>query len=185
MAKPPSRLRRDRPSLSNPSLPPGTGADWTLYRPCPYARIMPVADLTRAVRFSAAHRYYRPEWSEAENARVFGPCSNPHGHGHNYVLHATVRGEIDPLTGFSADLAALDAVLRAEVLEPLDHQHLNHVVPEFAPGARVPTSENILVLLWPRIERGLPDRVRLVRLRLEEEPGLVVDYFGDPAAADS
>jgi 6-pyruvoyltetrahydropterin/6-carboxytetrahydropterin synthase len=69
---------------------------------------MPFANLTRKVTFGAAHRYYRPEWSEQENRRVFGLCSNPQGHDHNYVLEVTVAGEVEGATGFSVDLGALD-----------------------------------------------------------------------------
>ncbi len=142
---------------------------------------MPRARLTRKVRFAAAHRYYRPEWSEAENRRLFGACANPHGHGHNYLLEVTVEGEIDPATGYSVDLGALDRLLEEQVRRPLDHQHLNHALPQFAPGAAIPTSENILLLLWPRIAAGLSAPARLVRLRLHEEEGFYVDYFGDDA----
>jgi 6-pyruvoyltetrahydropterin/6-carboxytetrahydropterin synthase len=141
-----------------------------------------VAYLTRTVAFSAAHRYYRPDWSDDENRRVFGPCSNPHGHGHNYVLEVTVQGSIDPVTGYSVDLGELDTLLRREVTAPLDHQHLNHAVPEFREGGRIPTCENILSWLWPRIAGGLPAAVRLIRLRLHEEPALRVDYYGGASA---
>jgi 6-pyruvoyltetrahydropterin/6-carboxytetrahydropterin synthase len=139
---------------------------------------MPRMNLTRRVRFSAAHRYHRPEWSDARNREVFGPCANPHGHGHDYALEVTVRGEVDPVTGFSADLGVLDRVLREAVVEPLDHQHLNHVVPEFADGGRVPTSENIVLLLWDRLSARLAPG-QLVRLRLYEGPDLFVDYTGE------
>lgn len=142
---------------------------------------MPIAHLTRRVRFSAAHRYFRPEWTPERNREVFGPCANPHGHGHNYLLEATVKGEIDPRTGFSVDLGVLDGVLREEVLERLDHQHLNHVVPEFAEGGCIPTTENILVHLWDRIAPRLGEG-RLLRLRLHEEETFYVDYFGGGAA---
>jgi 6-pyruvoyltetrahydropterin/6-carboxytetrahydropterin synthase len=142
---------------------------------------MPLMQLTRRVRFSAAHRYHRPEWSDERNRAAFGPCSNPHGHGHDYLLEVTMEGEIDPLTGFSVDLGLVDQVLREEVLEPLDHQHLNHVVPEFAPGGRVPTTENILLLLWPRIAPRLAP-ARLLRLRLHENRDFYVDYAGPGAA---
>ena len=131
--------------------------------------------LTRRVRFSAAHRYHRPDWSEERNRQVFGPCANPYGHGHDYLLEVTVEGEVDPVTGFSVDLGMLDGVLREEVVEPLDHQHLNHVVPEFAPGGLVPTTENILLLLWKRIRPRLGS-ARLVRLRLHENPDFFVEY---------
>ncbi|HEX2166087.1 MAG TPA: 6-carboxytetrahydropterin synthase, partial [Longimicrobiales bacterium] len=93
---------------------------------------MDTAFLTRAVMFAAAHRYYRPDWDDARNREVFGACSNPHGHGHNYRLEVTIRAGIDPVTGFSADLAALDGILHEEVVLPLDHKHLNHAVADFA-----------------------------------------------------
>lgn len=141
---------------------------------------MALAQLTRVVRFAAAHRYFRPEWSEAENRERFGACSNRHGHGHNYVLEVRVQGTIDPLTGFSIDLAQLDAVLQREVVGPLDHQHLNHALTEFGPGALIPTSENILAYLWPRIAQGLPQGAALMRLRLREDDSLFVDYAGPP-----
>jgi 6-pyruvoyltetrahydropterin/6-carboxytetrahydropterin synthase len=137
---------------------------------------MPVAYLTRKVRFSAAHRYHRPEWSAERNQEVFGACSNPHGHGHNYLLEVTVAGEVDPETGFCVHLGTLDRVLKEEVSDRLDHQHLNHVVAEFAPGGKIPTTENILLYLWeriaPRLEGGL------IRLRLHEEEGFFVEYQG-------
>ena len=141
-------------------------------------RVAKVAYLTRKVRFAAAHRYHRPEWSDEENRRVFGPCSNPHGHGHNYELEVTVKGEIDPVTGFSVHLGALDELLEREVKRTLDHQNLNHAVPEFAPGGQIPTTENILAYLWPRLEAGMPPGARLHRLRLHEDPTFYVDYFG-------
>jgi 6-pyruvoyltetrahydropterin/6-carboxytetrahydropterin synthase len=142
---------------------------------------MRLAYLTRIVAFSAAHRYHRPEWPEDRNRAVFGACTNPHGHGHNYRLEVTVQARIDPVTGFSADLAQLDTILCEEVLQPLDHQHLNHAVPEFAAGT-IPTCENILALLWPRIAGRLPESSDLHRLRLHEDERLYVDYFGGNAA---
>ncbi len=138
---------------------------------------MPLMVLTRRVRICAAHRYHRPEWSDERNRAVFGPCANPHGHGHNYLLEVSVEGEVDPATGFSVDLGALDGVLREEVLERLDHQHLNHAVPEFAPGGLIPTTENILLLLWHRVEPRLAG-ARLVRMRLHENEDFFVDYAG-------
>jgi 6-pyruvoyltetrahydropterin/6-carboxytetrahydropterin synthase len=142
---------------------------------------MAMALLTRKVHFSAAHRYHRPEWSDARNREVFGPCNNPHGHGHNYLLEVTVRGAIDPETGFSVDLGALDRVLDREVREPLDHRHLNHAIDAFAYGQRVPTTENLLAYLWPRLARSMPDGAVLHRLRLHEDHGLYVDFFGGRA----
>ena len=139
---------------------------------------MPAALLTREVRFSSAHRYHRPDWSEERNRETFGPCANPHGHGHLYRLEVTVGGDVDDETGFAADLAVLDEILRREVVDRLDHQHINHVVPEFADGGRIPTTENLLIWLWPRIEHALRGGARLVRMRLREDEGLFAEYFG-------
>ncbi len=138
---------------------------------------MGVAYLTRRAAFSAAHRYWREEWTEERNRRVFGLCANPHGHGHNYVLEVTVAGEIAGDTGFSVDLTALDDALAA-VVRRLDHQHLNHAVEAFGPGGRVPTTENLLEWIWPRLEERVPSGARLHRLRLREDETLWVDYFG-------
>lgn len=138
---------------------------------------MPSLLLTRKVRFSAAHRYHRPEWSEARNRATFGPCANPHGHGHNYLLEVQVVGEPDPETGFCVDLGELDAVLRDEVMEPLDHRHLNHDIEEFAPGRLVPTTENVVLWIWERLQLRLGDSLR--RLRLHEDETFWVEYGGD------
>jgi 6-pyruvoyltetrahydropterin/6-carboxytetrahydropterin synthase len=136
--------------------------------------------LTRRVSFAAAHRYYRSDWTEERNRQVFGACSNPHGHGHNYRLDVTVQAPVDPETGFAVDLAVLDAILQEEVLTPLDHQHLNHAVAEFAAGL-VPTCENIVLWLWPRLAARIPAPAVLRRLRLHEDDTLFVDYHGEPA----
>lgn len=139
---------------------------------------MPRAFLTRITHFAAAHRYYRPEWSDAENQRVFGACANPHGHGHNYELEVTVAADIDEKTGFSANLPELDALIQMHVTKPLDHQHLNHVVPEFREGGLIPTSENIAAWCWERLARGMPAGMKLHRLRLHEDRTFYVDYYG-------
>lgn len=136
------------------------------------------ATLTRRVRFSAAHRYARPEWSDERNREVFGACSNPHGHGHNYRLDVAITAPIDALTGYTIDLGLLDAILRDEVVTPLDHQHLNHAVPEFRDGGLIPTCENLVAWIWPRLASRIPAPARLVGLRLHEDDDLFVDYTG-------
>jgi len=140
------------------------------------------AYLTRVIRFSAGHRYYRPEWSDERNRAVFGPCANPHGHGHSYTLEVTVAGVPDVVTGFAVDLAQLDDLLHREVFLQLDHQSLNHAVPEFEEGRAIPTTENLVIWIWRRIAPLIP--ARLVRLRLYEDPELFVDYFGGVAPED-
>ena len=133
--------------------------------------------LTRKCEFSASHFYHNPEWTEAENRRVFGKCANLNGHGHNYTLEITVKGDIDPLTGFVVDLKELKDVLNREVVDAMDHRHLNKEVPEFA--SKVPTTENIAVAIWQRLAEKL--RVaRLHRVRLYEMPDLFVDFYGEP-----
>ena len=139
---------------------------------------MPKALFTREVRFSAAHRSHRPDWSEERNRSTFGACANPHGHGHLYRLEVTVAGDVADETGFAVDLAELDALLESEVVDVLDHQFINHVVPEFGPGARIPTTENLVIWLWARLAGALPSGARLHRLLLREDDGLYAEYFG-------
>jgi 6-pyruvoyltetrahydropterin/6-carboxytetrahydropterin synthase len=144
-------------------------------RKLPETSLPMTTHLTRVVRFSAAHRYYRPDWSDARNREVFGACANPHGHGHNYRLEVTVAGDPDPETGFCVDLAALDRLLDEKVRKPLDHQHLNHAVPEFAEGHLIPTTENLVRWIWERLEGEVPGAT-VVQLRLFEDADLFVDY---------
>ena len=143
--------------------------------------VMDLAYMTRRVTFAAAHRYWRDDWTEARNREVFGACANPVGHGHNYVLEATVGGAVDEATGFSVDLGRLDEVLHEAVVGVLDHQHINHAVPAFGPDGMVPTTENLLRWAWPRVVDRLPAGVTLRRLRLREDENLYVDYYGGSA----
>jgi len=132
--------------------------------------------LTRKAEFSAAHYYHNPKWSPEENQRVFGKCANLNGHGHNYTLEITVAGEIDAVTGFVIDLKLLKDILGREVLDEFDHRHLNREVAEFA--NRIPTTENIAVAIWQRLESQIHP-ARLHRVRLYEQPDLFVDYYGE------
>jgi 6-pyruvoyltetrahydropterin/6-carboxytetrahydropterin synthase len=133
--------------------------------------------LTRKAEFSAAHYYHNPDWTPEENLRVFGKCSNLQGHGHNYTLEVTVAGEVDAVTGFVIDLKLLKEILNQKVLDDFDHRHLNKEVAEFA--ARVPTTENLAVAIWQRLQPHLAP-ARLHRVRLYEQPDLFVDYYGEP-----
>lgn len=139
---------------------------------------MPTVRLTRVVVFSAAHRYFRPEWSAQENANAFGACGNEHGHGHRYECHVTVAGRTDAHTAMVMDLRALDHVLREEIVDRLDHRHLNHDVPEFAFGREVPTTEALAVHIWQRLAERLPAGVQLERVRVHEDPHLYAEYDG-------
>ena len=135
--------------------------------------------LTRKSEFSAAHFYWNPAWSEEENERVFGKCANRNGHGHNYTFEVTVRGEIDPVTGFVVDLKQLRDILDREVVEVYDHRHLNLEVADFQ--TRQPTSENIAVAIWERLAGKLPAGANLYRVRVSEMPDLFADYMGEEA----
>jgi len=133
--------------------------------------------VTRRVHFCAAHRLHREEWSDDRNARVFGACSNPNWHGHNYELDVTVEGEPDPETGFVMDLKELKERVREGVIEDVDHGNLNLDVP-WMEGV-VPTTENLVVAIWRRLEPRMPEGVRLVRLVLYETPRNYVEYAGE------
>jgi 6-pyruvoyltetrahydropterin/6-carboxytetrahydropterin synthase len=132
--------------------------------------------LTRRVEFSASHFYHNPEFSPEENRRIFGKCNNLHGHGHNYILEVTVKGQIDSRTGFVMDLKQLKDIMNREVVEALDHRHLNKEVPEFA--RQIPTSENIAIAIWNRLKPNLTVAV-LHRVRLYETADLFVDFYGE------
>ena len=138
---------------------------------------MSTANLTRAVEFPAGHRYHRPEWDARRNEAVYGPCSREPGHGHNYRVEVTVRGEIDPETGMVVDLAVLDRLLRELVREPMDHAFLNDL-PEFAAGV-MPTTENLARVVWGRLSPALPVSCALTRVRVLEDRTLWADYDGD------
>jgi 6-pyruvoyltetrahydropterin/6-carboxytetrahydropterin synthase len=134
--------------------------------------------LTRKAEFSAAHYYWNNAWSPEENVRVFGKCANRNGHGHNYTLEVTVAGEVDPVTGFVVDLKELKDILEREVVSVYDHRNLNLEVPEFA--ARIPTTENIAVAIWNRLNGKVPN-AQLHRVRVYELADLFADYYGEQA----
>ena len=133
--------------------------------------------LTRKCEFSASHFYHNPQWSEEENRRAFGKCANLNGHGHNYTLEVTVKGKVDHVTGFVVDLKELKDILNREVVDAMDHRHLNKEVPEFA--SKIPTSEHIAIAIWQRLEKKL-HVAKLHRVRLYELRDLFVDYYGEP-----
>ena len=132
--------------------------------------------LTRKAEFSSAHYYYNPAWSQQENEKVFGKCANRNGHGHNYTLEVTVAGEIDPVSGFVVDLKALKDIIEREVIQAYDHRHLNLEVPEF--HSVIPTTENIAIAIWKRLETKISG-ARLLRVRVYEMPDLFADYCGE------
>jgi len=132
---------------------------------------MPPVLLTKRIEFAAAHRYIKPEWDEAKNSAVFGPCYNPPAHGHNYMMEVTVSGEVDPHTGMVINLFDLKRVLLA-VIEEFDHKNLNLDMPYFKD--RIPTSENIAQVLWTKLETQ-KDIGTLHTIRLYEDEDLYAD----------
>jgi 6-pyruvoyltetrahydropterin/6-carboxytetrahydropterin synthase len=134
--------------------------------------------ITRKVEFSASHVCRNPLLSEQENRELFGLAANPHGHGHNYVVEVSLRGEPDPVTGMVLDLKELKEILNRQVVGPYDHRFLNYEVPPF--DRVVPTTENIARDIWQRLEPHLSsERSKLYSVRVYETPDLFVDYFGD------
>lgn len=132
--------------------------------------------LTRKADFSAAHFYWNEAFSPEENVRLFGKCANRNGHGHNYTLEVTVGGEIDPVTGFVVDLKELKDILEREVVSVYDHRHLNLEIPDFK--TTIPTTENIAIAIWRRLEGKIPNAT-LHRVRIYEMPDLFADFYGE------
>jgi 6-pyruvoyltetrahydropterin/6-carboxytetrahydropterin synthase len=136
--------------------------------------------LTRRATFSAAHYYWNDAWTPEKNEQVFGRCSNKNGHGHNYTLEVTVAGEPDAVTGFVVDLKWLKQVIESDVLAVYDHRHLNLEVPEFADGKAIPTTENIAIAAWKRLEPAVTAAggARLSRVRVNETAEIFAEYRG-------
>ncbi len=137
---------------------------------------MPICTLTRRVTFAAAHRYRRPEWDDQKNYDTFGACAWPNYHGHSYTCDVTVTGDIDPLTGFVADLAVLDDILKREVRDRFDHRNINTDIPEFADGKLVPTGENLARFIFERVQHELAGRARVRSVRVAEDDTLSITY---------
>ena len=133
------------------------------------------ASVSRHAHFNAAHRLYVKNWTDAQNEAYFGLCSNPHYHGHNYELIVKVNGPIDPVTGYVFDLGTLSSLIKSEVEAKLDHQNLNEEVAEFAD--RVPSAENIAVVIWHWLRPHLPATLDL-HITLYETPRNFVEYHG-------
>lgn len=133
--------------------------------------------ITRKFHFSASHRMYKPELNDEENFKLYGKCSNPNGHGHNYILDVTVEGEADPEIGYVMDLKQLKKIVDDELIEKVDHKNLNADV-DFMKGV-IPTSENIVIKFWEQLENKINNKYRkLYSLKLFETENNVVEYRG-------
>lgn len=129
----------------------------------------------RKAHFNAAHRLFKKEWDDAKNFEVFGKCSNPNYHGHNYELEVGITGEIDPDTGFVINLSTLSDIIREEVEEAFDHKNLNVEVPEFK--ELNPTVENIAVVIWDKLRKRVNMEYK-ISVKLYETPRNFVIYLG-------
>jgi 6-pyruvoyltetrahydropterin/6-carboxytetrahydropterin synthase len=135
------------------------------------------AYITRRERFSAAHRLFRHEWDNEKNYEVFGPCSNPNWHGHNYDLYVTVKGEIDTETGFVVNIKELSKIIKKEIIEKVDHKNLNTEV-DFMQG-RLASTENLAVAFWEQMEQPLNNLgIELYRIKIKETENNFIEYFG-------
>jgi 6-pyruvoyltetrahydropterin/6-carboxytetrahydropterin synthase len=132
--------------------------------------------LTRRVTFAAAHRYRVAEWSDERNEATFGACARPNYHGHSYVCDVTVTGPVDPVTGFVADLGALDRALHTEVRERFDHRNINLDVPEFGDGGLMPTGENLARFICERVQRAVGSAATVTRVTVAEDATLRVTH---------
>ena len=131
--------------------------------------------VSRKAHFNAAHRLYRKDWSDEKNNSIFGKCSNPHFHGHNYELIVHVTGNIDPETGYVIDMKILKNLIKSEIEDKLDHKNLNQEVPEFY--NKIPTAENIVIFIYNALRPNLNSKLQLSET-LYETPRNYVSYSG-------
>ncbi|SIN67640.1 6-pyruvoyl trahydropterin synthase family protein [Algoriphagus halophilus] len=130
----------------------------------------------RKEHFNAAHRLHNPEWSDEQNKAFFGKCNNPNYHGHNYELVVTLKGEVDPASGYVYDMKVLSDLIKEHVLNRFDHKNLNLDTDEFS--QLNPTAENIAVVIW-NILRDKIDRKFELKIRLYETERNFVEYDGN------
>lgn len=132
--------------------------------------------VTRRERFSAAHRLFNPELSDEENFRLYGLCSNPNWHGHNYVLEVVVSGEINPETGYLIDLKILKNIIRKYIISKVDHKNLN-LETDFMKGI-IPSAENITVAVWKQLVNKIPAG-KLYSVKLYETENNYFEFRGE------
>jgi len=136
--------------------------------------------ITKQVHFCAAHKLYNPKWSEEKNEEVFGPCANKNWHGHNFDLFVTIKGDLDPDTGFVMNFKDLKQIVKEEVLEAVDHKNLNLDVPFMKD--KLTSCENLIVEFWnilnPLINKESKGRASLHALKLYETPTSYAEYYG-------
>lgn len=133
--------------------------------------------LTRRETFNAAHKLYRPDWSQEQNEKAFGKCANPNWHGHNYILYVTVKGEPDAGTGYFVNLKELSRVIKTEVTDKLDHKNMNLDV-AFMQG-KMASTEMLAMAIWEVLEKPVRELGGMLHsIRIEETENNSVEYFG-------
>ena len=134
--------------------------------------------ITRREVFNAAHRVYREEWSDDKNLEVFGKCSNPQWHGHNYTLYVTIKGDIQDNLGYVADLKSVSNIIQECIIEKIDHKNINTEV-DFMKD-RIASTENIAIAIWEELEKPIRKLgAELHCVKLEETENNFVEYFGN------
>jgi len=133
--------------------------------------------LTRRERFCAAHRMFREDWSEEVNQKIFGKCSNPNWHGHNYILWVTVRGDLSAEHGFVMNINILKQIIQKKVIEKIDHKNINLEV-EFMKG-KIATTENLAIAIWNELEPSIiKENAILHCVKIQETENNSIEYYG-------
>ena len=133
--------------------------------------------ITRRERFNAAHRLFREDWTDEKNLEVFGKCSNPNWHGHNYIMFITVKGDVSKETGFVVNLKDLSKIIKTRIINKIDHKNLNLEV-DFIKG-RIVSTENIAIAIWEEIEEDiLQIGAELHCIKIVETENNFVEYYG-------
>jgi 6-pyruvoyltetrahydropterin/6-carboxytetrahydropterin synthase len=133
--------------------------------------------ITRRERFNAAHRLFKPEYSDEQNLDIFGKCSNPNWHGHNYTLFVTVKGDVNPDTGFLVNLKDLSAIIDQLVIEKLDHRNINLEV-DFMTG-KLASTENLAIGIWNELSESISEMGAVLHsIKLYETENNFVEYLG-------
>ena len=138
---------------------------------------MAIFYLTRKEHFNAAHKLYNPSWSKEKNEEVFGKCANENWHGHNFELYVTVKGQPNPDTGFIVDAKELSSIIKAYVVDVLDHRNLNMDVPFME--SKLCSIENLVYGIWNQLQPHIPSGVKLHCIKLVETPRIFVEYYGE------
>lgn len=133
--------------------------------------------ITRRAVFSAAHRLFNPNFSDIENFEIYDKCNNYWGHGHNYILEVTVCGLPNPNTGYLIDLKILKEIINEEIINKVDHKHLNIDVEMF--NGIITSLENIAAVFWKQLENKITG-AKLHKIKIFETENNWVEYYGEP-----